>query len=73
MFPDAACKAMQSILGDAAHSMEETLEVKGHAALPTLDMVWIAYFDCGKCLMFTVVFIDFGVFKCQLIQGLTDS
>lgn len=39
MFPDAACKAMQSILGDAAHSMEETLEVKGHAAFPTLDML----------------------------------
>lgn len=39
MFPDAGCKAMQSILGDAAHSMEETLEVKGHAAFPTLDML----------------------------------
>ncbi|KAM6975167.1 LOW QUALITY PROTEIN: nucleolar protein 14 [Tautogolabrus adspersus] len=39
MFPDAACKAMQGILGDAAHSMEEVLEVKGQAALPTLDML----------------------------------
>ncbi|XP_041667478.1 nucleolar protein 14 [Cheilinus undulatus] len=39
MFPDAACKAMQSILGDAAHSMEEMLEVKGHAGSPTLDML----------------------------------
>ncbi|CAN9504305.1 unnamed protein product [Ophioblennius macclurei] len=38
MFPDAACKAMQGILGDAAHSMEEVIEVKGHAAFPTLDM-----------------------------------
>uniref|UniRef100_A0A4W6CFV4 NOP14 nucleolar protein homolog (yeast) n=1 Tax=Lates calcarifer TaxID=8187 RepID=A0A4W6CFV4_LATCA len=39
MFPEAACKAMQSILGDAAHSMEEVLEVKGHAAFPALDML----------------------------------
>ncbi|XP_017262985.1 nucleolar protein 14 [Kryptolebias marmoratus] len=39
MFPEAACQAMQSILGDAAHSMEEELEVKGHAAFPTLDML----------------------------------
>ncbi|XP_013864806.1 nucleolar protein 14 [Austrofundulus limnaeus] len=39
MFPDAACQAMQSILGDAAHIMEEDLEVKGHAAFPTLDML----------------------------------
>lgn len=40
MFPEAACKAMQSIFGDAAHSMEEMLEVKGHVTFPTLDMVW---------------------------------
>uniref|UniRef100_UPI0037E97761 nucleolar protein 14 n=1 Tax=Semicossyphus pulcher TaxID=241346 RepID=UPI0037E97761 len=39
MFPDAACKAMQTILGDAAHSMEEVLEVKGHTGFPTLDML----------------------------------
>nr|XP_015798342.2 nucleolar protein 14 [Nothobranchius furzeri] len=39
MFPLAACQAMQSILGDAAHSMEEVLEVKGHASFPTLDML----------------------------------
>ncbi|XP_070780747.1 nucleolar protein 14 isoform X2 [Enoplosus armatus] len=39
MFPEAACKAMQSILGDAGHSMEEVLEVKGHVAFPTLDML----------------------------------
>uniref|UniRef100_A0A1A7XFD4 Myosin X-like 1 n=1 Tax=Iconisemion striatum TaxID=60296 RepID=A0A1A7XFD4_9TELE len=39
MFPQAACQAMQSILGDAAHSMEEVLEVKGHAPFPTLDML----------------------------------
>ncbi|KAM9841594.1 nucleolar protein 14 [Aulostomus maculatus] len=37
MFPEAACKAMQSILSDVGHSMEEVLEVKGHAAFPTLD------------------------------------
>uniref|UniRef100_A0A674PH81 NOP14 nucleolar protein homolog (yeast) n=1 Tax=Takifugu rubripes TaxID=31033 RepID=A0A674PH81_TAKRU len=39
MYPEAACKAMQSILGDAAHSMEEVLEVKGRAAFPSLDML----------------------------------
>lgn len=39
MFPEAACQAMQGILRDAAHSMEEVLEVKGHAAFPTLDML----------------------------------
>lgn len=39
MFPEAACQSMQSILGDAAHSMEEAVEVKGHAAFPTLDML----------------------------------
>ncbi|XP_012724420.2 nucleolar protein 14 [Fundulus heteroclitus] len=39
MFPEAACKSMQSILGDAAHSMEEVIEVKGLAAFPTLDML----------------------------------
>ncbi|XP_041826562.1 nucleolar protein 14 [Melanotaenia boesemani] len=39
MFPEAACQTMQSILRDAAHSTEEVLEVKGHAALPTLDML----------------------------------
>lgn len=39
MFPEAACKAMQSTIGDATHSMEEVLEVKGHAAFPALDML----------------------------------
>ncbi|KAK7896556.1 hypothetical protein WMY93_021881 [Mugilogobius chulae] len=39
MFPEAACKSMQTIIGDAAHSMEETLEGKGYAPLPTLDML----------------------------------
>ncbi|MEQ2205896.1 hypothetical protein XENOCAPTIV_017549, partial [Xenoophorus captivus] len=29
---------LESILGDAAHSMDEVIEVKGHAAFPTLDM-----------------------------------
>lgn len=41
MFPEAACKVMQSVLGDAGHSMEEVLEVKGHVPFPALDMVWI--------------------------------
>uniref|UniRef100_A0A8C4HU56 Nucleolar protein 14 n=1 Tax=Dicentrarchus labrax TaxID=13489 RepID=A0A8C4HU56_DICLA len=39
IYPEAACKAMQGILGDAGHSMEEELEVKGHVAFPTLDML----------------------------------
>lgn len=39
MFPVAACKAVQSILKDSTHSMEEAIEAKGHAAFPTLDMV----------------------------------
>ncbi|XP_056146831.1 nucleolar protein 14 [Lampris incognitus] len=39
MFPEASCKAMQTILRDSAHSMEEVLEVKGRAAFPPLDMM----------------------------------
>lgn len=31
---------MQSLIGDAAHSMEESIEVKGRAAIPGLDMVY---------------------------------
>uniref|UniRef100_A0A3Q3K7X5 NOP14 nucleolar protein homolog (yeast) n=1 Tax=Monopterus albus TaxID=43700 RepID=A0A3Q3K7X5_MONAL len=39
MFPEAACNVMQNVLRDAGHSVEEVLEVKGHAAFPTLDML----------------------------------
>uniref|UniRef100_A0AAQ4RUU2 NOP14 nucleolar protein homolog (yeast) n=1 Tax=Gasterosteus aculeatus aculeatus TaxID=481459 RepID=A0AAQ4RUU2_GASAC len=39
MFPEAACKAMQSIFEDAGHTMEEVLEVKGHVPFPALDML----------------------------------
>ncbi|XP_051734258.1 nucleolar protein 14 [Ctenopharyngodon idella] len=39
LFPEAACKAVQTLLSDSAHSMEETLEVKGRAAMPNLDML----------------------------------
>ncbi|XP_061589562.1 LOW QUALITY PROTEIN: nucleolar protein 14 [Cololabis saira] len=39
MFPQAACQEMQRVLGDAAHGMEEELELKGCAAFPTLDMI----------------------------------
>lgn len=39
MFPEAACKAMQTVFGDAAHSIEERLEDKGHVSFPTLDML----------------------------------
>lgn len=31
---------MQSLIGDAAHSMEQSIEVKGRAAIPGLDMVY---------------------------------
>ncbi|XP_059381702.1 nucleolar protein 14 [Carassius carassius] len=39
MFPEAACKAVQTVLSDTGHSMEETLEVKGRAPMPDLDML----------------------------------
>ncbi|XP_050960850.1 nucleolar protein 14 [Labeo rohita] len=39
MFPEAACKAVQTLLSDGGHSMEETLEVKGRAPMPDLDML----------------------------------
>ncbi|KAJ8402380.1 hypothetical protein AAFF_G00368690 [Aldrovandia affinis] len=39
LFPDAACKAMQTVLNDSAHEMEEAIEVKGRAAFPGLDML----------------------------------
>ncbi|RVE65897.1 hypothetical protein OJAV_G00121510 [Oryzias javanicus] len=37
MFPEAAAAAVQRVLADAAHSVEELIEVKGHAPFPTLD------------------------------------
>uniref|UniRef100_A0A3P9LV19 NOP14 nucleolar protein homolog (yeast) n=1 Tax=Oryzias latipes TaxID=8090 RepID=A0A3P9LV19_ORYLA len=37
MFPETAAAAVQLVLADAAHSMEEQIEVKGHAPFPTLD------------------------------------
>lgn len=39
MFPEAAAAAVQLVLADAAHSMEEQIEVRGHAPFPTLDSV----------------------------------
>uniref|UniRef100_A0AAV2ITW1 Uncharacterized protein n=1 Tax=Knipowitschia caucasica TaxID=637954 RepID=A0AAV2ITW1_KNICA len=39
MFPEAACKSMQTIIGDAAHSMGEVLEGKDWAPFPSLDML----------------------------------
>ncbi|KAK3523959.1 hypothetical protein QTP70_016768 [Hemibagrus guttatus] len=39
LFPEAACRVMQSLIGDAAHSMEESIEVKGRAAIPGMDML----------------------------------
>lgn len=39
MFPDAASKAVRSVLGDGGHAMEEEMEGSGRAAFPALDMV----------------------------------
>ncbi|XP_060792007.1 nucleolar protein 14 [Neoarius graeffei] len=39
LFPEAACQVMQSLIGDAAHSMAQSVEVKGRAAIPRLDML----------------------------------
>ena len=39
LFPAAACKAMQTLLGDSAHGIEETVEVTGRAPFPGLDTV----------------------------------
>lgn len=39
LFPEAACQVMQSLIGDAAHTMEQSVEVKGRAAVPGLDML----------------------------------
>ncbi|XP_054150087.1 nucleolar protein 14 [Melozone crissalis] len=37
MFPEAASDSIRFILRDAAHDLEEVIEVKGRAALPALD------------------------------------
>ncbi|KFQ21413.1 Nucleolar protein 14, partial [Merops nubicus] len=39
MFPEAASDRIKFILRDAAHDMEEVVEVKGRAAFPGLDML----------------------------------
>ncbi|XP_027568580.1 nucleolar protein 14 [Pipra filicauda] len=39
MFPEAASDSVKFILRDAAHDMEEVIEVKGRATLPGLDML----------------------------------
>ncbi|KAJ8338990.1 hypothetical protein SKAU_G00357760 [Synaphobranchus kaupii] len=39
LFPAAACKAMQTVLSDSAHEMEEAIEVKGRTSFPGLDML----------------------------------
>ncbi|XP_040448641.1 nucleolar protein 14 [Falco naumanni] len=39
MFPEAASDSIKFILRDAAHDMEELIEVKGRATLPGLDML----------------------------------
>ncbi|KAF2983099.1 hypothetical protein EK904_011149 [Melospiza melodia maxima] len=40
MFPEAASDSMRFILRDAAHDLEEVIEVKGRATLPALDTEW---------------------------------
>ncbi|XP_019408854.1 PREDICTED: nucleolar protein 14 [Crocodylus porosus] len=39
MFPEAASNSMKFVLRDAAHDMEEMIEVKGRAAFPGLDLL----------------------------------
>uniref|UniRef100_A0A8C3CVQ0 NOP14 nucleolar protein n=1 Tax=Cairina moschata TaxID=8855 RepID=A0A8C3CVQ0_CAIMO len=39
MFPEAASGSMKFVLRDAAHDMEEAIEVKGRATFPGLDML----------------------------------
>uniref|UniRef100_A0A8D0HBP7 NOP14 nucleolar protein n=1 Tax=Sphenodon punctatus TaxID=8508 RepID=A0A8D0HBP7_SPHPU len=39
MFPDAASNSVKLVFQDAAHDMEEMIEVKGRAAFPVLDML----------------------------------
>lgn len=43
MFPEAASDSIKFILRDAAHDMEEVIEVKGRATFPGLDTVTNAY------------------------------
>lgn len=43
MFPEAASGSMKFVLRDAAHDMEEAIEVKGRATFPGLDMVTNTY------------------------------
>ncbi|XP_062068737.1 nucleolar protein 14 [Lepus europaeus] len=39
MFPEAASSAVQFVLRDAMHELEETLETRGRAAFPGLDVL----------------------------------
>lgn len=39
MFPEAASNSVKFVLQDAAHDMEEMIEVKGRATFPKLDML----------------------------------
>lgn len=43
MFPEAASDSIRFILRDAAHDLEEVIEVKGRATFPGLDTVTKAY------------------------------
>lgn len=39
MFPESASSSMKFVLRDAMHEMEETIETRGRAAFPGLDVV----------------------------------
>lgn len=83
MFPEAACKAMQSIFEDAGHTMEEVLEVKGHVPFPALDMVWIICCKHPFCpldqgillssLYYQLAPVWFCVFCCCLLARLPEG
>uniref|UniRef100_A0A8C1U7X0 NOP14 nucleolar protein homolog (yeast) n=1 Tax=Cyprinus carpio TaxID=7962 RepID=A0A8C1U7X0_CYPCA len=64
MFPEAACKAVQTLLSDSGHSMEETLEVKGRAPMPDLDMLVL--------LKITALLFPSSDFMCLMITLLID-
>lgn len=45
MFPKSAGDSIKFVLRDAMHEMEGSIEAKGRAAFPGLDVVSWAHFD----------------------------
>ncbi|KAM6361601.1 nucleolar protein 14 isoform 2-T2 [Alca torda] len=60
MFPEAASDSIKFILRDAAHDMEEVIEVKGRATFPGLDMCRITTLqDVIKGLFICCLFLEY--------------